>query len=622
MASFIRTIKGLRLGPYVMIGLVVTLSYLPTFTGGFLLDDHRLIRNNPHITESRPLVSYFAQEDGIVETENSDNEHTGYYRPLTTLSFRLDHKIWGMSSQGFRATNVLLHLLTSFVLFKLILFLGNHRQAAFWATLLYAIHPVNTESVSWVCARNNILVTLSFLVAFYVYVKGLERNWRLYWLISAIFFAMALLSKELGLLVFPCIFFYQRLLAKKARRIRHEILAYLPFLLIGAGYVLLRKMVIGSWLAPAGDMPLWDRLYFVSYLMVWNFRLIFFPHRLHNFIVNYPTSYLNWHVLASFLVICFLGIVIWRARKDRFLIFCVLSFCVTLLPTLNIIPIPSVSLISMRWLYLPMVFVFLACARPIAIFLKTNYTLATSVLSLLFLYLGFHAYVLNSHLWHDEDTFLRQEVVGFNNAFHAGGLAEHLLNQKEYVSAERYFQIAIRKYPKVGKNYINYSALLLNTARPERAITVLREAESLLMTRKEHGEWYNNTGTAYFQLTKYEEALKHHQQAVQTWPFESQFWSNLGASYGALGDFEDAISALEKGLETTPGSSHIRKNLAIAHYRLGHYAEAISVLNKIPAHKWEGLDITALLNKFQEALAATSRQSDVTCRSRIAQSSQ
>jgi tetratricopeptide (TPR) repeat protein len=612
MASFIQTIKGLRLWPYAIIGLTVTLSYLPTFTGGFLLDDHRLIRNNPHITESRPLTSYFAQEDGIVERENTDNEHTGYYRPLTTLTYKLDYKIWGMRPQGLRTTNVLLHILTCLVLCKLILFLVNDRQAAFWATLLYAIHPVNTESVSWVCARNNILVTLLFLVAFYVYVKGQERAWPLYGVISAMFFAMALLSKELGLLVFPCIFLYQRLLVKNSRPIRHEVVTYVPFLLIGTGYFLLRKMVIGSWLTPPGEMPLWERLFFVSYLMAWDFRLIFVPHRLHNFIVNYPSSYLNWHVLASFLVICLLGIVIWKARKDRFLIFCVLSFCVTLLPTLNIIPIPSVSLISMRWLYLPMVFVFLAAARLVGKFLKTNYTLATSVLSLLFLYLGLHSYVLNSALWHDEDTFLRQEVVGFNNAFHAGELAETLLNKKDYLSAERYFQIAIDKYPKVGKNYINYSALLLYTARPELAISVLSEAESLFMTRKERGEWYNNTGTAYFQLKKYEEALEYHKQSVQAWPFEPQFWSNLGASYGSVGDFDNSISVLEKGLRKTPGSSQIRKNLAVAHYRLGHYAEAISVLKKIPSDKWEELDINAWLHKSQEALASASCKGDIT----------
>jgi tetratricopeptide (TPR) repeat protein len=551
------------------------------------------------------LASYFDQEDGIVETENSNNEHTGYYRPLSNLTYRLDYKIWGMRPQGFRATNLLLHILTSLVLCKLILFLVNDRQAAFWAALLYAIHPVNTESVSWVCARNNILVTLFFLMAFYLYVKGLERAWRLYAVISAMFFAMAVLSKELGLLVFPCIFLYQRLLAKNTRRIRHEIITYVPFLLIGTGYFFLRKMVIGSWVTLPGEMPLWERLYFVPYLMAWNFKLIFFPYGLHNFIVNYPSGYLNWNVLASFLMICLLGIVIWTARKDHFLIFCVLSFCVTLLPTLNIIHIPAVSLISMRWLYLPMVFVFLAAAQPIKKFLKKNYILTTSLLSLFLFYLGIHSCVLNSALWHDEDAFLRQEVIRFNNFFHAGGLAENLLDKKDYVQAERYFQMAIENYPKVGKNYINYSALLLYTARPELAISVLSDAESLLMTRKERGEWYNNTGTAYFQLKKYEEALEYHKESVEFWPFESQFWSNLGASYGSVGDFANSISALEKGLRTTPDSSQIRKNLAVAHYGLGHYAEAISVLKKIPPDKWEELDVNALLHKFQEALAST-----------------
>ena len=605
MESFVQTIRAFRFWPYAMIALMVTLSYLPTFTGGFLLDDHRLITHNPNITEPRPLASYFNQEDGIVETENSPDEHTGYYRPLTNLTYRLDYKIWGMRPQGFRATNVLLHILTSLVLCKLILSLLNDRQAAFWVALLYAVHPVNTESVAWICARNNILVTLFFLVAFYIYVNGVERAWRLYLLMSAIFFAMALLSKELGLLLLPCIFLYQRLVANHTRRIRHEIITYVPFLLMGTGYLVLRKMVIGSWVTLSGEIPLWERLYFAPYLMAWNFRLIFSPYGLHNFIVNYPSGYLNWNVLASFLVICCLGILVWKARKERFLVFCVLAFCLTLLPTLNIINIPAVSLISMRWLYLPMVFVFLAAARPIHKFLKKNYALTTSLLSLFLLYLGIYSCVLNSALWHDEDTLLRQEVVRFNNFFHAGELAENFLNKKDYLSAERYFQMAIEKYPKVGKNYINYSALLLYTARPELAISVLNDAESLIMTRKERGEWYNNAGTGYFQLKRYKEALEYHKESVKAWPFEPQFWSNLGASYGSVGDFPNSISALEKALRMTPDSSQIRKNLAAAHYRLGHYAEAISVLKKIPFHKREEMDVNALLDKLQEALASS-----------------
>ena len=605
MKSFKGSATIFRWWPCVIIGLLVTLVYLPSFSGGFILDDHALIKSNPYIREPHSLISYFSQEDGIVQSENRPEEHTGYYRPLANLTYRMDYRLWGMKPQGFRATNVVLHLLTSFVLCRLLLFLVNDRQAAFWAALLYAIHPVNTESVSWVCARNNILVTLFFLIAFYLYVKGLERTWRLYAVISAMFFAMAVLSKELGLLLLPCIFLYQRLVAKHTRRIRHEIITYVPFLLIGTGYFFLRKMVIGSWVTPPGEMPLWERLFFVPYLMAWNFKLIFFPYGLHNFVVNYPSSYLNWHVLASFLVICFLGIVIWKARKDRFLIFSALSFCVILLPTLNIIHIPAVSLISMRWLYLPMVFVFLAAANPISKFLKKNYALTTTVLSLCLLYLGIHSFVLNRALWHDEDTFLKQEVVLFNNFFHAGGLAENLLDKKDYLQAERYFQMAIEKYPKVGKDYINYSALLLYTGRPELAMSVLSEAESLPMTSKERGEWYNNMGTAYFQLTNYEEALEHHKKSVKAWPFEPQFWSNLGASYGSLGDFANSISALEKGLRTAPGSSQIRKNLAVAHYRMGHYAEAISVLKKIPPHKWEEMDVNALLHKLQEALAST-----------------
>jgi tetratricopeptide (TPR) repeat protein len=597
MRSLHNSTKSPRWWPFAIIGLLVTLVYIPTFSGEFMLDDHALIENNPYIKEPHSLASYFDQEDGIVSNENRPEEHTGYYRPLANLTYRLDYKAWGMKPQGFRATNLLLHLLVSFSLYSFILLLVNDRQTAFWASLLYAIHPVNTEAVSWVCSRNNILVALFFLLSFYFYVKTLEGAGHLSFIASVLFSALAILSKEFGLLVLPCIFFYQKLLANKTRGVRQEIITYVPFFLIAIGYFFLRKMVIGSWVPPPGQIPLWERLYFVPYLMAWNFKLIFLPYGLHNFIVNYPSSYLHWNVLASFLVICFSAILIWKARKNRFLIFSVLSFCITLLPTLNIIHIPAVTLISMRWLYLPMVFVFLAAAQPIHKFLKTNHALTTSVLSLFVLYLGVHSCVLNSSLWHDEESFLRQEVVRFNNFFHAGGLAENLLDKKDYVHAERYFQMAIKNYPKVSKNYINYSALLVDTGRPEAAISVLNQAKSLPMTSKERAERYNNTGTAYFHLMDYEQALRYFKEAVDSWPGASQFWSNLGAAYGSLGDYTNSASALEKGLELASDSVQIRKDLAVVYCRMGHPARAISVLQRIPHEKLDEIGVKQLLDK-------------------------
>ena len=81
MRRFKQRIKKLLCCPYVIISLLVTLAYAPTFTGEFILDDSPLIKKNPYIKETHSLISYFVQEDGTVEREDGTKKHTGYYRP-------------------------------------------------------------------------------------------------------------------------------------------------------------------------------------------------------------------------------------------------------------------------------------------------------------------------------------------------------------------------------------------------------------------------------------------------------------------------------------------------------------------------------------------------------------
>jgi Tfp pilus assembly protein PilF len=601
MKSFKGSATIFRWWPCVIIGLLVTLVYLPSFSGGFILDDHDLIENNPYIREPHSVISYFSQEDGIVQSENRPDEHTGYYRPLANLTYRLDYMLWGMKPQGFRATNLVLHVLTSFLLYSFIVLLAHDRQTAFWASLLYAVHPVNTEAVSWVSGRNNILVTLFFLSSLYFYIKRWEGAGNLSFMASVLFCVLAILSKEFGLLILPCIFLYHRFLTKRKGRVRDEIISYLPFLLLGIGYFVLRKMVTGGWLTPSEPGNLWERIYFFPYLIAWNLKLIFFPYNLHNFIVHYPSDYVNWQVLAGFLCVALLSLFVWKMWKNRLVTFSVLSFHVALFPILNIVHTSAVTLVSMRWLYVPMIFVSLGVTQAIKKPMKINPMFTMSILCSIILYLGTYSYVLNRCLWKDEASFFRQEVVRFDNFFHAGGMAEHLLDKKDFVNAERYFQIAAKKYPRVSKNYINYSALLLNTNRPQAALSLLNEAKSLPMTSKERGESFNNTGTAYFQLKDYQEALRYFKNAVHSWPSESRFWCNLGAAYGSVGDYKNSASAFEKGLELALDSAEIRKDLAVVYCRMGHPAQAISVLKEIPDHQREEMGVNRLLNEAREA---------------------
>jgi Flp pilus assembly protein TadD len=587
--------------PCAIIILLVTLVYLPTFSGKFILDDNSLIRNNPYIRELRPITSYLAQEDGIIDRRDARTYHTGYYRPLINVTYWLDHKLWGMNAPGFRTTNLILHLLTCLFLFKVLVSLVSDRHACLFATVLFAVHPVNTESVSLIVSRNNILVTLFAIASFYFYLKGLRNDSCAAMSLSILLFAGAILSKEFGLMVLPVFFLYHRFLSKEKNNFFRELISYAPYLLILVFYFIIRKGVTSSLLTPWDMDHLWSRVYFSPYPILLSLKLIFFPYQLHFFGLSYPATFFDWRAVLSIVLFLLLGTALWRVRNNKLLVFSGLSFLVTIFPVLNIIPTASPSLIAMRWLYLPFAFISVGVAWVIQKGIVRRKMLITQVLCVCICYLGVYSYVLNRNLWHDEGTFFTQEVLRFNNYLYAGGLAERLLDKQQYQEAERYFRIAINNYPQEVENYVNYSALLIDTARSEEALLYLTRARSLTMTYNERGQWFNNTGMAYFKLGKNAEALKNFGKATIFSPNEPQFWNNLGATYGYLGEFENSVLVLKRALEIVPDSISLRKNLAVTYIRMEDYEKAISVLEKIPGKNRDEFAINALLLKAQKA---------------------
>jgi len=583
----------------------VALVYIPTFGGGFILDDNPLIKNNPYVQEAHTLSSYLAQEDGITHVKRTArNYHTGYYRPLINFSYRIDYKIWGMKATGFRVTNLILHLLTCLALYHLIALFVNDQKAAFLAALLFSVHPVNTESVSWITSRNNILVTLFSLLSFYLYLRARRSTGYLWPSISAFFFMLAVLSKEFALMLLPIMFLYERFVGETKRDVWKEILAYLPFILILLIYFFLRQSATGALLSPKNMGAVWPKIYFAPYLIVRNLSCVFFPYRLHSFTVGYPASFLDWKAVGSILILLLLGIILWGKRKNKWVVFSVLSFIVSLFPVLNIIPTSASSLIAMRWLYFPMSFIFIAVAWVIQESLSKRRLLALSCFSVVLVYFGFYSYILNERLWQNERDFFHREVLEFNNPLYYSGLAELYLDEKKYRDAEEFFIKSLKYYPNTARSYINYSALLVETDRSEAALSLLNKARSLTMTDDEQGEWFNNMGMAHFRLKNREEALKNFRKAVTYRSDQPLFWGNLGGAYGAVGDYANSIFSLKKGLEMAPGSVELRKNLALTYLKMKNYESAIETLEEIPApERRSNEEIAALLKEARHKLS-------------------
>lgn len=546
------------------IAFLVIIVYFPTFTGSFILDDRPLIENNSYITEAHSIVSYLSQEDGITDDLDKHNYHTGYYRPLVNLTYWMDYSLWGMNACGFRITNLVLHLLCCMVLFILLVMLAHNRWVAFLTVAVFAIHPVNTESVSWIISRNNILVTLFILLSFYFYIAAWIENNHIIFLISIFFFLCAVLSKEFAIMLLPVFFLCHRLLFEKKGTALKESTNYLPFVLIVVFYFILRHSVTGSILTPSDMNDFWQRVYFIPYIIMWNLELIFLPWNLHSFGLCYPDSFLNWHALLSIVLFLLICASMWLIRRHRCLLFSYLSSLIFMFPVLNVIPTASVSLVAMRWMYLPTAFICIGAALVLGWALNHRQAFTIMALCVIISYLGVYSFVLNKYLWHDEKTFFDLEARRFNNKLYAGALAESLLEQGKYHEAEKYFLTAIESYPREAINYINYSALLIDTGRWGLALSYLNKAEEFVITGKEKKQLLNNMVVALTHGGKPDEAADNLKQALEIDPEYAEAHNNMGVVLLNQGKVNEAISHFRDAICIKKDYAEAKNNLKIA----------------------------------------------------------
>ena len=170
----------------------VTLAYLNSFTGVFQFDDYNVIVNNPQVHSWSAWLAGLSQ--GI--------------RPLLKLSYTLNWTMgWGLF--GFHLLNLTLHTGNTLLVYGIARRLLRGQPpavmpagtlwAAFLTALLFAIHPVQTEAVTYLCGRSTSLMAFFYLAGFYAYQAGVEENrGALIYMVGPVLFVLALLTKEVA----------------------------------------------------------------------------------------------------------------------------------------------------------------------------------------------------------------------------------------------------------------------------------------------------------------------------------------------------------------------------------------------------------------------------------------
>ena len=285
--------------------VMVLAVYWPSLHYQFVLDDHGQILDNPRVQSPGFVATYFTQDVWGAH----GGKITNWYRPLFLLWLRLDYILYGLSPWGWHLGGILIHLLATALLAALVWMLTGNRVGVLLAAGLFALHPAKTESVAWVSAITDPLMTVGVLSALLLCLKYQEpnladvnlghkktsnRRWpSVWWLIGSVAcYSAALLAKEPAVIL-PVVVFalalarprVSKTAAKKGRaprsRVSHAFLTTSPFLVVTTAYLVLRWHVVGALIAaemehlPRSTVLLsWPAaLWFYVRVLIWPVRM-------------------------------------------------------------------------------------------------------------------------------------------------------------------------------------------------------------------------------------------------------------------------------------------------------------------------------------------------------------
>jgi protein O-mannosyl-transferase len=329
-ASSLRHTLQVPLARYGLLTLLVALVYGGSIGHGFVWDDNLIIVHNPLLERSGGLARLLLSEDTAVGP-------TGYYRPLTYLSFALDRALWGTNPAGYHLTNLVLQICSVLLFYAVTVALFGRERFALLAALIFALHPVAGETVNFLSGGRNTLLSACFALA------ALLCHLRQKQLPALACFTLAIFSKEFALLLPVFFLFHDRRTGQQGSGYRR----YVPYLVPVVGYLALRSLAVqqANFLS-AINLP--DALA-APYLALRYLLNLLAPFQLKVLYDVRPSAALS---TASLVVIGLLaGVTFYYRKKSGVLPFAACWFLLFLLPVLNIIPLQQAALMADRYAY-------------------------------------------------------------------------------------------------------------------------------------------------------------------------------------------------------------------------------------------------------------------------------
>jgi tetrahydromethanopterin S-methyltransferase subunit B len=566
-----------------IISLVTLVVYLPALRNGFVnWDDPHYVYLNSHIRRMNAGFFRWAFFDAS----------TVYWHPLTWISHALDYAVWGLDPFGHHLTNIILHVLNTYVavilsirMFEVVsvgrngvgvVIFPNYRAiliAGGVVGVLFGLHPVHVESVAWVAERKDLLYSLFYMLSVKSYdnfIRNSEatgrsdvwyRNWRYY--VTLVLFLLSLCGKPMAVTL-PAVmllldwYLFKRIVSgKSCASVLLEKLPFLALSVIVSIVTVIAQKKVGA-VASLDAAPYMARVLVATRALMLYLLEIIAPV---NLLPLYPYPKQVGILMPEFLVplllvtgISVASVLLVRKKKPVWLMMWG-YFVVTLLPVLGLIQSGPQAMAD-RFVYLPSFGPFLLVGAGAAWFWTKVTSIPTAkyatVVIATALVLCLTQLTLHQiPVWHDSISIWNCTINGqsehFPEPYYLRGIAYGDVGDS--VSAIRDYTTAITEDSGYGPAYINRGVAFLERGEIDNAIDDFNRAIKL---KTNPPDSYTNRGNAYYKKKELDRAIEDYSTAISLEPSLFQAYLNRGNVYKVKGQVERALGDYTKALTVNP----------------------------------------------------------------------
>ncbi|MCA9037776.1 MAG: tetratricopeptide repeat protein [Planctomycetaceae bacterium] len=587
---------------FVYCGIIIALTavvYWQVRSHQFVnFDDGTYVSENPHVRSGLTwanLVWAFSRES----VQGSANWH-----PLTWWSLMLDAEIYGLNAGGFLVTNLLFHLASSLLLFRILFRTTRAIHPSAFVAIVFAIHPLHVESVAWVAERKDVLSVFFGLLSIELHLQFVGAR-RIHWhLASLIAYSLSLASKQM-LVTLPCVLLLMDVwpLGRSLRWAEKS--GYLILTVIFCGVAFFAQ-ADGAAVASLESFPVSVRvLNAISCYMIYLIKTIVPMHL--SVYYPYPAEGLWLQAIVGGLILALVSAgVIRTAKKAPWMLVGWLWFLGTLVPVIGLVQIGTQRMAD-RYMYFPMIGLLLAvawsgaavCRRSHLMLWPVRVIAAGFVLAMTLCAWRQTAY------WKNTMTLFTHAVDVAECSMSLNKLGYEYAATGDVIRASNLFHRALELDPDYVFAYVSLGNVSFSERRLDEAEGYFRRAIELSPM---NDEAQYNLGLCLAFQGQPEEAIVHYKRAIEIGGDNAQAYANMGIASLMLGRSQQATKDLTRALDLDPQLLTAHFHLAQISADAGDALTAIRHLQKVVSESTVSIGdqqlIDAHLLLAQQAISA------------------